>query len=233
MRERESGAPADYRRPNPDNFVVIASPLERERTMFEAHASEHGMRSASCADFASAGRAVAPRTALVVLRPFGAEEVTMGPAQCRELRSCCSGFFLYLCVTDAAEERAEAMRFGATATLSATATQAELVNNFDSLLRQATGAFDQLLAFESIEVNVVRREVLVDGAPCILSDDELALLAYLLRNIGRVITHVEVGQLLGCSPDVRKYFESLRRKLGRAGDLILTRRGSGYGIGLP
>lgn len=86
-----------------------------------------------------------------------------------------------------------------------------------------------------LEIDLLRRQVRLDGAPVALSRREFALLALLLRNAGRVLTH---RQLLTAvwgpahADDVqylRVYVGRLRQRLGAAGAaLIATEPGVGY-----
>ncbi len=86
-----------------------------------------------------------------------------------------------------------------------------------------------------LEIDLLRRQVRLDGTPVALSRREFALLALLLRNAGRVLTH---RQLLTAvwgpahADDVqylRVYVGRLRQRLGAAGTaLIATEPGVGY-----
>jgi len=86
----------------------------------------------------------------------------------------------------------------------------------------------------SLEVDLLRRLVRVDGAVVALSPREFALLALLARNAGRVMTHGHI--LTGVwgaahTQDVqylRVYIGHLRQKLGTAAKLVTTEPGVGY-----
>lgn len=88
-----------------------------------------------------------------------------------------------------------------------------------------------------LSVDVVRREVRVDGAEQRLTPHEYKLLLYLLKNRGRVLTHkqilTEVWGLAYTSQThyLRVYMAQLRRKLERDPArplLLLTEPGVGY-----
>ncbi len=85
-----------------------------------------------------------------------------------------------------------------------------------------------------LTVDLLKHEVKVEGAPVALSRREFDLLAMLVRNPGRVMTH---RQLLVAvwgpahTEDVqylRVYIGQLRHKLSSASELIMTEPGIGY-----
>lgn len=116
----------------------------------------------------------------------------------------------------------------------------ELLARIRTALRRrlAQDAADQPFCRDGLEIDLLRRQVRADGAAVALSPREFALLALLVRNAGRVLTH---RQLLTAvwgaahADDVqylRVYVGHLRQKLGPAGArLIATEPGVGYRFG--
>jgi two-component system, OmpR family, KDP operon response regulator KdpE len=103
-------------------------------------------------------------------------------------------------------------------------------------------ALRQMFTFDSLQVDLERRRVTVDGTDVSLSPTEWQLLANLLQNAGRVILHED---LLGMTwgPEYRNdlqylrvWVSRLRRKLGESSNepgLIKTVPGVGYTIREP
>jgi two-component system KDP operon response regulator KdpE len=85
-----------------------------------------------------------------------------------------------------------------------------------------------------LEVDFLRRLVLVDGKEVSLTPREYALLLQLLRNIGCVMTHQQLLSKVWGQSSVnevqylRVYIGYLRRKLGRAAEALQTQPGIGY-----
>ena len=85
-----------------------------------------------------------------------------------------------------------------------------------------------------LRLDLLTREVCVDGAEIPLSAREFALLAYLMRHPGQVLSRQQIlNGVWGYTFDPRSnlvdvYVGYLRRKLGESGDAIETVRGMGY-----
>jgi two-component system KDP operon response regulator KdpE len=83
----------------------------------------------------------------------------------------------------------------------------------------------------NLEMDLLRRVVKVDGEPVVLSPREYGLLALLVRNVGRVMTHRQILTAVWGPAHVddvqylRVYIGHLRQKLGA---LIATEAGVGY-----
>jgi two-component system KDP operon response regulator KdpE len=99
------------------------------------------------------------------------------------------------------------------------------------------GAVSEDLIFGSLEISLLRRQVLRDGVKVHLTPKEFKLLARLLRQAGQVVTHRQLLQDVW-GPDcvdhvhyLRLYMAQLRGKLERdptAPELLLTETGVGY-----
>lgn len=96
------------------------------------------------------------------------------------------------------------------------------------------GAYDELIEYRGLQINVRRHEVRFQGVRCDLTSSEFALLQFLVSHPGWVYTrsqivravHGEDYPVTDRSVDVMVL--SLRRKLGEAGQMIETVRGVGY-----
>jgi DNA-binding response OmpR family regulator len=110
---------------------------------------------------------------------------------------------------------------------------AELDARIRAQLRAARQAPSTTLRHHGITVDLLSRRVSVDGAPVRLTTTEFDLLAYLMRNPGRVLNRSQILQTVwGYGEDastnvVDVYVGYLRRKLGRP-DAITTVRSLGY-----
>lgn len=101
---------------------------------------------------------------------------------------------------------------------------------------QRAGENDTLMV-ENISIHPRRHEVTVDNNPVDLTRTEFRILHFLASRPGWVFTRTQIVRsvhgddypVTGRSVDVQ--VAALRRKLGEAGNLILTVRGIGYKVG--
>lgn len=102
---------------------------------------------------------------------------------------------------------------------------------------RAGGAPEPLFVSGALEVDLMRRQVRVDGAEVHLTPTEYKLLAALVRHAGRVVTHRQLLEAVwgahsaADSHHVRVYMAQLRHKLERdpaRPRLLLTEPGVGY-----
>lgn len=116
----------------------------------------------------------------------------------------------------------------------------ELVSRVKALLRRhgaPTSAKGDVLQAGLIEMDVPRHIVTIDGASITLTLKEFELLQYLLQNKGLVCTREKLLDAVwgyefdGGTRTVDVHVQTLRQKLGIAGDSIKTIRGLGYQIG--
>ena len=115
----------------------------------------------------------------------------------------------------------------------------ELALRVEALLRRsaALGAdVDAALRCGPVELDDDAHAVHVDGEPVELSPTEFRLLHYLLLNQGRVVSRQQIldyvwyAQFDGDPSIAERYISYLRRKLGDAGELVVTVRGVGYSM---
>ncbi len=112
----------------------------------------------------------------------------------------------------------------------------EFLARVRALLRRGPGRASPVLRVGDLVLNPATREVTRAGRPIALTGREYALLEYLLRNAGRVLSRSAIAQhVWGADVDsesntIDVYVGYLRRKIERAGEprLIHTVRGVGY-----
>jgi two-component system, OmpR family, response regulator len=115
---------------------------------------------------------------------------------------------------------------------------AELLARLRALARRAPDLGGERLAAGDIVLDAVRHRVMVGERGEDLSAKEYALLGYLIRQEGRVVTRQQIlDAVWGAEPDVYSnvvdlYIHYLRRKLETLGrrDALRTVRGVGYAL---
>jgi DNA-binding response OmpR family regulator len=112
----------------------------------------------------------------------------------------------------------------------------ELLARVRALLRRGTGETTGILQVEDLVLNPAAREVTRGGQRIELTSKEYALLEYLMRNAGRVLTRPMIAEHVWnldfdtFTNVIDVYVNYLRNKIDRGRDrkLIQTVRGSGY-----
>jgi len=113
----------------------------------------------------------------------------------------------------------------------------ELLARLRSLVRRHAGEKKTVLEHRGIRVNLLTREVTLDGAALQLTQREFAMLEFFLENHSRVLTRTQIAERIwDCHFDretnlVDVYVAKLRGKLRRAGDsepVFQSVRGVGY-----
>ncbi|MBX6422832.1 response regulator transcription factor [Thermosulfurimonas sp. F29] len=146
---------------------------------------------------------------------------------------------LILSARSTVEDRVRGLELGSDDYLTKPFSFAELLARVKALLRRTAPGPEpeEILRAGSLEMDLKRREVRVDGRAVELSPKEFALLEYLLRNRGRVLTKIQILERIWgyqFSPEsniVEVYICRLRDKLGlKQGrrPLIRTIRQVGY-----
>lgn len=108
----------------------------------------------------------------------------------------------------------------------------ELLARIRALLRRAAGRAEPVYEHRDVSISPATREVLVRGAPVMLSAREWAVLEALLARPGTVLSRTQLeDKLYGWKDEISSnavevYIHGLRRKLGT--DLIRNVRGVGY-----
>ncbi|GHO86089.1 response regulator transcription factor [Dictyobacter formicarum] len=147
---------------------------------------------------------------------------------------------LMLTALGAVEDRVTGLNVGADDYLTKPFAMEELLARINALLRRRTHHFDekQLLTVGDLTLDMVRHEVCRDGQLIELTAKEFALLEYLMRHPGQVLTRTQITDavwrydLEALSNVVDIYIHYLRDKVdqGFSRPLIKTVRGFGYKI---
>lgn len=163
---------------------------------------------------------------------------------CREIRA--HGVHtpvLMLTARGAVEDRVAGLRSGADDYLIKPFAMSELLARVEALLRRRDRGLDtsHLLQVNGLVLDLLRHEVTRDGKLIDLTAKEFALLEYLMRNAGIVLSRTQIVDrvwrydLDSLSNVVDIYIHYLRDKIdkGSAHPLIKTVRGVGYKIEAP
>ncbi len=136
------------------------------------------------------------------------------------------------------QERIEGLNLGADDYLAKPFSMLELVARLGAVLRRRTGTGLTVQSCADLAVNLATREVKRGGTKIELTPREFALLECLLRSPGKVVTRVEISQVVwGYQFDPGTNFvdvaiQRLRRKIDDPypRKLIQTVRGVGYSL---
>jgi DNA-binding response OmpR family regulator len=160
-----------------------------------------------------------------------------GFAVCRELREAGVGTpVLMLTALDAVEDKVAGLTGGADDYLTKPFSFEELLARLQALLRRGREPLPPVLRAGDLRLDPSRRRVERGGQTIALTGKEYALLEYLMRNAGRVVSesmileHVWDMNYEGTSNVVNVYVNYLRRKIDDPFPvkLIQTVRGQGY-----
>lgn len=143
---------------------------------------------------------------------------------------------LVLSARDAVADRIGGLNRGADDYLPKPFSVDELVARVRALLRRQGGAKQTVFTHRGLRLDLLARELRVDGRPVELTSREFALAELFLQNPGRVLTRTLIAEKVWeASYDLETnlidvYVRRLRAKLERPGQppLIRTVRGTGY-----
>jgi two-component system, OmpR family, copper resistance phosphate regulon response regulator CusR len=156
---------------------------------------------------------------------------------CRRLRKAGRQMpILMLTARDAVEDRVSGLDRGADDYLTKPFEFRELLARLRALLRRSTELHPPRLSVGSLVLDTAAQSATSGGRPISLTHKEYALLEYLVRNAGRVVSRADIAEHVWdetfdpFSNLIEVYINRLRRKIdpdGSAG-LLQTRRGAGY-----
>lgn len=143
---------------------------------------------------------------------------------------------LFLTARDAVEDRVRGLDLGANDYLVKPFSFAELTARIRAMTRAEAGQVSNVYTLADLTVDVSAKSVRRGGKEIRLSAREFALLEYMIRNAGQVLSRAQIENHLynfdyeGGTNVVDVYIRYLRKKIddGFAQKLIHTVRGSGY-----
>ncbi|HUJ14442.1 MAG TPA: response regulator transcription factor [Thermoanaerobaculia bacterium] len=155
---------------------------------------------------------------------------------CRQMRAAkLSTPVLMLTARDAIEDRVSGLDCGADDYLVKPFAFNELLARIRALLRRAPVATSPVIRIADLTIDTAAHHVQRGTDEIVLTSKEYALLEYLARNPGRVISRAEIAEHVWdenydpFSNVIDVYVNRLRRKIGDAESRrIVTRRNEGY-----
>ena len=160
-----------------------------------------------------------------------------GFSVCRELRANDSSVpVLMLTARDAVEDRVEGLDSGADDYLPKPFDLDELLARVRALLRRKPALYPEIITVGDLSVDTRARRITRAGRSIDLTAKEYALLEYLSRRAGEVVSRADISEHVWdetydpFSKVIEVFIQRLRRKVddGHALKLIHTRRGEGY-----
>lgn len=162
---------------------------------------------------------------------------------CRKVREVgIKAPILLLTARDQIHERVEGLNAGADDYLVKPFSFEELLARLRALLRRPQAAVGNVIKVGDLSLDTITYDVRRGGKPIILSAKEFALLEYMMRNAGRVLSKdIIISHVWDFDSDilpntVEVYIGYLRTKIDKpfkGPGLIKTQRGFGYRLGEP
>lgn len=156
---------------------------------------------------------------------------------CRELRrNGLTAPVLMLTARDAVEDRVEGLDSGADDYLPKPFDFDELLARVRALLRRSPALYPEVISVGNLSLDTRARQVMRLGQSIDLTGKEYALLEYLARRAGEVVSRADIAEHVWdetydpFSKVIEVFIQRLRRKVdeGHSLKLIHTRRGEGY-----
>ena len=156
---------------------------------------------------------------------------------CRKIRNKSKVFVLFLTAMDSEIDMVNGYDAGADDYITKPFGVMELVSRTKAVLRRTAKKVKTVLVYKNIEIDENKHTVLVDGAEIDLTYKEYEILKHLIRNKGIVLTRDRLMEIVWGynfeqgNRTVDVHIQSLRKKLGTAGEHIKTIRNVGYKVG--
>ncbi|HSL53834.1 MAG TPA: response regulator transcription factor [Pyrinomonadaceae bacterium] len=156
---------------------------------------------------------------------------------CRDLRTAGSAVpVIMLTARDAVEDKVEGLDSGADDYLLKPFEFEELLARVRALLRRKPALYPEVIIVADLSVDIRARRASRAGRELGLTGKEFALLEYLARHAGEVVSRAEISEHVWdqsydpFSKVIDVFIQRLRRKIdeGHPLKLIHTRRGEGY-----
>ncbi len=145
---------------------------------------------------------------------------------------------IFCTAKDSEDDTVAGLNLGADDYITKPFSVREVLARVKSVLRRtaAQEAAEEMLGFEGLQLDLLRKRCLLDGAEVPLTKKEFEILALLLAHRGVIFSRETILQrvwsdevvVLDRTVDVN--ITRLRRKIGRYGEHIVTRLGYGYGF---
>lgn len=160
---------------------------------------------------------------------------------CRKVRAGGSSVpILILTARDAVADRILGLDAGADDYLTKPFAFGELLARIRALLRRLPAIAPATLTVADLQVDTASHRVFRGGDEIVLTSKEYALIEFLARNAGRVVSREEIAEHVwdenfdAFSNLIEVYVNRLRRKIDqREPHLIVTRRNEGYMLRAP
>jgi DNA-binding response OmpR family regulator len=148
---------------------------------------------------------------------------------------------LILTARGAIEERVEGLNAGADDYLPKPFAFPELIARVKALARRPRSTPSPILKVGDVELDTIKRRVWRSAQPIDFSPKEIALLEFLMRHAGEVVSRTMIAEAVWDSSYnaftnlIEVFINRIRRKIdqGRPAPLIQTVRGTGYTMRVP
>ena len=223
--------------------VVVVEDDDSIAELLDMYLAQAGYEVARASTGAAGLALVAERQPAIAVVDIGLPDGIDGLEVCRRLRADGDVPVLVLSARGEETDRIVGLEVGADDYMTKPFSPRELVARVKAILRRtggggpgAAGPGEAPVEFGNVQVDLVRREVRVDGTPVDLAPRELDLLIALVENRGRVLSRRQLLDLgwgydwYGDERTVDVHVAQLRRKLGKDFPLVTLRR-TGYRLG--
>ena len=224
--------------------IVVVEDDPAMRRLLRTTLVAHGFAVTDVATIADARRAVADAAPVVVVLDLALPDGD-GVDLVRELRGWTRVPIIVISARDREDDKVEALDAGADDYLTKPFGVGELLARIRVARRHARAVAgepdDAVVTVGPIRIDHGRREVTVDGAAVHLTPTEYALLAALIAQAGKVLTHRQLlrevwGNAVVETHSLRVHMAALRRKVERdpaRPHWLLTEPGVGYRLREP